>query len=500
MRKTTKPRLSKTRITAGLQCMKRLYLMVNAPDDAAEISEAGQLLRDQYYEVGELATRLFKGGLLVNEGHLHARAAVKKTQALVADKSVPAIFKAAFTFDDIHVRVDILERLPRNRWHLIEVKSTTKLKDHHLLDMAIQRYVLEKSGIKISKVSLMHLNREYVYDGKAYKLKKLFNLATVQKRRKPLEPGVGLLIHAVRVVLSKKQPPIVVPGDQCTDPFECEFYNLCNLERPADWIGYLHRITSKKLAGLQMRGIESIKDIPEDFQLSNIQQRMRSCLKKKKPFFSADLHEKLAELSGPVFFMDFETINPALPRHAGMRPYDQLPFQWSVHVLNGNASNPSHFEFLHDEVSDPRKAFIEKLLAVLEQHTQAPVVVYNQGFESGRLSDLAEVFPKYAARIKRVQKRLWDLLPVVREHVYHPKFNGSFSIKRVLPALVQGMSYAGMGVEDGAQAGAAYIRMLAVETPQREKKRLRKDLLQYCAQDTLAMVKIVKALKEKTAS
>jgi len=500
MRTETKPWLSKSRFVAGVQCFKRLYLMVNSPDEAAEISDVGQLILDQGHAVGELATRLFKGGVLVEEDHLHSKEAVEKTAVLIADKSVPAIFEAAFTYDNIHVRVDILERLPRDRWHLIEVKSTTSLKDYHLPDMAIQRYVLEKSGIKVGKVSLMHLNRQYEHDGKAYRLKKLFTLETVQEGRKPLERSLGLLINIMRVMLSKKQPPIVMPGDQCTEPFECPFYDLCNSGRPEDWIGHLYKISGKKFAQLEMSGIDSIKDIPEDFELSTIQQRMRTCLKKNKPFFSAALPEKLAELKAPVYFMDFETVSPALPKYKGMHPYDYLPFQWSVHVLSGKGAKPRHFEFLHDDATDPRKAFIEQLLAVLEQHKHAPIVVYNQPFESGRLGELADCFPSYAARIKRVQKRLWDLLSVVRDHVYHPKFGGSFSIKSVLPALVKGMTYAGMGVADGAQAGVAYLQMLSDDTPPREKKRLRKDLLKYCEQDTLAMIKIVEALRNKSAS
>jgi len=499
MRTIRQQRLSKTRFTAGLQCLKRLYLMVNSPDEAGEISDAGQLILEQGHEVGELATKLFKGGVLVDEDHLHVREAIKKTRALISDKSVPAIFEAAFTHNNIHVRVDILERLPRNRWHLIEVKSTTGGKDHHIPDLAIQQHVLEKCGVKVAKISLMHLNRAYVYDGTAYTLNKLFTIANVQDGRKPLMGRIGWFINFLRGALSEKHPPIVAPGRRCHEPFECEFYHLCNPERSTDWIGNLYKISAKKLFDFYLHRIDSIKDIPEDVKLSAIQQRIRTCLKKNKPYFSAGLKGKLAELKAPVYFMDFETINPALPRHAGMRPYDQLPFQWSVHISTGNGAKPRHFEFLHDEKSDPRKAFIEKLLAVLEQHKHAPIVVYNQGFESGRLSELARVFPKYAARIKRVQKRLWDLLPVVRNNVYHPDFCGSFSIKNVLPALVPKMTYEGMGVADGGQAGAAYMRMLADDTPQPEKKRLRKDLLQYCKQDTLAMVKILEALRRKNA-
>ncbi len=498
MRTIPQQRLSKVRFTAGLQCFKRLYLMVNAPDEAAGISDAGQLIRDRDREVGELATRLFKAGVPVDQDHQSVRKAIERTQELISDTSVPAIFEAAFTHNNVHVRVDILERLPRNRWHLLGVTSATGVKGHHVPDLAIQQHVLEKCGLKVARISLMHLNRAYVYDGTAYRPEKLFTISNVQDSRKPLMLRIYMLINLMRMTLSQDHPPIVAPGNQCTEPFECAFYHLCNPERQADWIGNLYKLSAKKFIDLQLSHIDSIKDIPEDFELSAMQQRIRTCLKKNKPYFSAGLKAQLAELKAPVCFMDFETVNPALPRHAGMRPYDQLPFQWSVHVLNRYGAKPRHYEFLHDGTGDPRKDFIETLLEVLEQHCSAPIVVYNQSFEAGRLSELAALFPKYAARIKRVHKRLWDLLPVVRKNVYHPQFCGSFSIKRVLPALVPGMSYAGMGVEDGAQAGAAYMRMLAMDAPLREKKRLRKDLLQYCAQDTLAMVKIVEVLRSTT--
>jgi len=492
----TKPRLSKSRFTAGLQCLKRLYLKVNEPEDTPEVSAATQLIFDQGTNVGNLATELFKGGVLVDEDYMHSREATERTKLLVDDKTVPAIFEAAFTCDNLHVRVDILERLPRNRWHLIEVKSTTKVKEHHLPDVAIQKYVLEQSGLKVSKASLMHLNNKYVYDGKKYQLKKLFTIADVTTDIKSLAKELPKRIAEQRAVLRKKQSPKIAPGSQCKDPFECEFYDLCNPAKPADWIGNLPRISEKKVGELGDMGISSIKKIPTDFKLSSIQSRMRECLKKKKPFFSDKLPAKLAELAPPVYFMDFETINPALPQHKGMRPYSMLTFQWSVHLLSSARSKIKHYEFLHEDDSDPRLFFIKELFAVLEQHKKAPIVVYHQGFESGRLEELAGYFPQYAKRIKRVQNRLWDLLPVVRNNVYHPKFDGSFSIKKVLPALVPEMSYEGMDVADGQQAGVAFLQMIDADTGKSEKGQLYKDLLAYCRQDTLAMVEILKKLNE----
>ncbi len=257
------------------------------------------------------------------------------------------------------------------------------------------------------------------------------------------------------------------------------------------------RISSKKMHELSSRGIESIHDIPDSFSLSEIQSRVKKSVQKDKAIFEATMKKELKHLSYPIYFMDFETINPAVPRHKGMSPYNMLLFQWSVHVMKSRKSKPDHYEFLHDVTSDPREKFITSLLSVLEEHKKAPIVVYNQGFESGRLSELAVFFPKFSKRIDRIKKRLWDLLPVIRKNVYHPDFCGSFSIKNVLPVLIPGMSYKNMKVADGREAGIVYEKMIYDNLSCREKKALKNNLLKYCCQDTLAMVKLLERLQRK---
>jgi len=239
-------------------------------------------------------------------------------------------------------------------------------------------------------------------------------------------------------------------------------------------------------------GVERLTDIPDDFRLSVIQQRMVTCAHTGRPYFDAGVRDRLAELRYPLSFMDFETFNAALPRYPGMRPYDQIPFQWSVHVQPAPGADPQHYEFLVEEASDPREPFLESLLKVLEeQGGDGHIVVYNQSFERARLKDLAEWLPRYARRIDPVQDRIWDLLPVVRENVYHPEFCGSFSIKNVFPAIVAGMSYDGMEVSEGGEAGLAYDRKVRGDVSTTERKRLRHALLGYCKQDTLAMVRLI---------
>jgi len=250
----------------------------------------------------------------------------------------------------------------------------------------------------------------------------------------------------------------------------------------------------KKADELIEMGIESIHDIPDDFPLSDTQRRVCECVKKNKPYYDTNLKDEIAALKYPIYFMDFETTFPALPRYAGMRPYDQIPFQWSVHVQKKPGAKPGHQKFLKDNKDDPRDTFITSLLSMLEEHKDAPVIVYSS-FESTRLNELSKWFPKYAKRIDKVGNRLWDLLQVIRANVYHPQFLGSFSIKNVLPALVPEMSYDGMEVSDGTEAGLAYEKLVHGNLNPEERQSLKKALLEYCKQDTLAMVKLLECLR-----
>jgi len=212
------------------------------------------------------------------------------------------------------------------------------------------------------------------------------------------------------------------------------------------------------------------------------------------PWFAPEIKDELKGLRYPLYYMDFETINPCLPRFPGMRPYDLLPFQWSVHVQRKPDATPEHFEFLATDRSDPRRTFISALCNALGD--RGSIVVYFQQFESGRLSDLALWLPEFLGRINKTQRRLWDLLPIIRNHVYHPAFGGSYSLKSVLPVLVPDMTYEGMEVGDGNAAGLAWESLIGGDCSEVERKRKRKALLDYCGQDTLAMLKLLERLQQ----
>jgi hypothetical protein len=244
-------------------------------------------------------------------------------------------------------------------------------------------------------------------------------------------------------------------------------------------------------------GVESIFEIPDDFPLSERQRRACTAVQTGDPWFSAELGKELERLQHPLYFMDFESVNPAIPRFSGMRPFDQLPFQWSLHVQREPRAESEHHEFLATDSSDPRREFISSLCTALGD--RGSIVVY-AAFESQRLSELAAWLPEFAEPIKRIQSRLWDLLPVVRNHAYHPAFAGSYSLKAVLPALVPEMSYDGMEVANGQDAGLAWQSLVSGNADGAWLDRIRKALFEYCGKDTLALVKLVEVLRSNATN
>ena len=487
-------RLSKSKFVAGCQCPKRLYFQVHQPELAAEPDASSAAIIEQGREVGLLARQMFPGGVEV-DGAGGLDQALRNTRELVANPEVPAIYEATFEHGGVLVRVDILQRRSDGRWRLIEVKSSTDLKEDafHLEDVAIQYRVLSRGGIDVASACLAHINRGYVFQGGSIDVRQFFKIKNLTRRVEKLQHDLTFRLRAFFSVLNQPKPPDFPAGPQCTDPVTCEFYDQCNPPRPDDHVGYLPRIQASSVEELAGMGVESIRDIPDDFPLNERQRRAATCVQTGKPWFSPELGEELDGLKYPLYFMDFETVNPAIPRFKGMRPYDQLPFQWSVHLQKEPGAETEHHEFLATDTNDPRREFITSLCAALGK--SGSIVVYHQPFEEQRLSELGAWLPEFAGRIKKIQRRMFDLLPVVRNHVYHPAFAGSYSLKSVLPALVPEMTYDGMDVANGQDAGLAWESLVHGGLDCNERDRIRKALLDYCGQDTLAMVRLLENLR-----
>jgi predicted RecB family nuclease len=483
--------ITKSRFAAGVQCLKRLYFIVHSPELAAQPDESGQAIIDQGREVGLLAQQMFPGGVVVDSKDREQ--AIRMTRELIANREVPAIFEGAFEHRDVFVRVDILQRRRDQRWRLIEVKSTTEVKDHHLADVAIQHRVVSRSGVDLAASCLAHVNRAYAYEGGPIDVDRFFKIVNLTRQVEKLQPEITAQLRSEFRVLAMAESPNIAAGRQCSDPFTCEFFDHCNPPLPEDHILRLPRIHANTVAKLVAQGVQSILDIPEDYPLSARLRHACTAVQIGKPWYGPELNDELGRLKYPLYFADFETVNPAIPRFAGMRPYDQIPFQWSVHVQRQPGTAPEHFEFLATDRSDPRRAFISALCDGLGDF--GSIVVYSQQFESQRLSDLASWLPEFSTRISNIQRRFWDLLPIVRDHVYHPEFAGSYSLKSVLPALVPEMSYAGLEVADGQAAGLAWQSLIDGSCGEAEGQKKRKALLDYCEQDTLAMLRIVERLR-----
>jgi CRISPR/Cas system-associated exonuclease Cas4 (RecB family) len=478
---------------AGLQCYKALYLSSYHSNLASPIDTSQQALFDMGTRVGELARDLYPCGVLVKESHFQHERAVISTQKLLQDPSVPAVYEAAFIYDDIRIRADILVRTDDNLFDLIEVKSSNSTKDEHMADVAVQLYVLKGCGVDIRRACLCHLNRKYVYPGGSYDVDQLFQIDDITYQAVDILPEIKDQLNDMRSMLAKSNPPDIKTGRQCSKPYDCSFYDYCSGEEPEHYILQLPGVRQKLLKALAQAEIEDIRDIPVDFPgLNDSQQRVRECVINNSMHLDPQISEELEQLDYPIHFLDFETFNPALPLYIGTSPYKIIPFQWSNHIREENG-NIRHEEFLHDGFDDPREPFARSLLQSLGD--EGSIVVYSS-FEASRIKGLMQTVPHLSDELNELLARIVDLLKLVRAHCYHPEFHGSFSIKSVLSALVPDLGYGDLEINDGRLASIAYAEIVSPETKQDRRNHLRSCLLDYCKRDTEAEVQLCQKLSD----
>jgi GAF domain-containing protein len=391
------------------------------------------------------------------------------------------------------VRVDILERVQNGEggsssWRLIEVKSSTRVKDVHLDDLSIQSHVVLGAGLRLDATCLMHIDTGYLYRGGEVDLQALFSIEDVSEAVTDRRGSVPERLAAMKVLLLESKAPRIEPDQHCHTPYECPFWAHCTKEKPQRWI---YHLPGKKeiVSQLVQRGIVTIDDIPDDTRLSDVQRKVKDNVE----WVSLELGRILHSLSYPIHHLDAETVMLALPRFPAMRPYQSLPVQWSNHI-ELESGEVVHQEFLHGEASDPRKRWVEALIESLGE--TGSIVVYS-AYEESLIRQLAETFPEFKSAFKAIVKRLWDLLPIIKSHYYHPAFNGSYSIKSVLPAVVPSLGYDDLSIQAGGQAAAEYYRMVFIESDWVERDSIREALLRYCERDTLAMVELRRVLREK---
>ncbi|MDP3938700.1 MAG: DUF2779 domain-containing protein [Deltaproteobacteria bacterium] len=485
------PTLSKSRYTAGLQCPKRLYLTGHDPRLADPVGPVQQAIFDSGNRVGALARQQYPGGLLVEEGPLQHARAESRTRRALQDDGIPAIFEAAFTHEGIRIRADVLRRAGKDEFDLIEVKSTTRVKNEHVDDVALQLHVIDGAGVSIRRAGLMHLNRDYVHPGGEYDLAKLLHLGDLTKEARGRLPAVESHLDGMWAILRENTPPPIEIGPHCARPYVCPFHGHCHRDAPAHPLHELYRISPRLLDELRALGLRDLRDLPEgEVALTRLQDRQCLAIRTGKPIIDAALSKRLKAYRYPVHFLDFETVNPGLPLFPGTHPYQMIPFQYSLHVLEKNGQ-PVHHEYLHGGADDPRPALARSLV---EATRGAASVAAYSSFEATRLRELADALPDLATELLSIEGRVQDMHPLIRDHCYHPDFHGSFSIKNVLPVLVPGSGYGDLAIAEGTLAGLAYAEMIDPATPADRAVRLRAELLAYCKRDTEAMLSLFQLL------
>jgi len=492
--------LTKTKFLSGLRCDRKLWLDVHDPQPYTDpkpgsVQEAGM-------RIGRHAQEMFSGGIEIDDPPWEHGQAVRKTMELISDPNVSAIFEAAFEFDGIRIRVDVLERMDDGSWGLREVKSCSAVREGswHLEDVAVQLHVLEKSSLKITSAQLIHINTDYVRESGGIDWSALFTRAELIAETRNLLNGLPVEIKRQKKLLKGNTAPKVEPTKSlCLSPYECDHWQNCTANKPEDWVANLYYLRPAQFEKFRADGIEAVSDIPDEYPLNANQETMRRVTISGEPYVSEDLGNALSNYGPPAFYLDFETISPAIPPYEGTSPYQQTPFQWSIHHADP-AGNVSHWEFLAEGNADPRKPLAEEMLSVLEE-SNGPILTYNAGFEKRVIFELATFLPDLADRLRALNERILDLLVISRGYTYFPGYNFSFSLKTVGPTLAPGINYDELeGVSGGLEASATFQRLADGNLREDEDvATIRKGLLAYCKLDTLALVETHRKLIELTS-
>lgn len=486
-------RISKSKLLAFRQCPKRLWLEVYQPD-LREDSDQAVGIQNQGTKVGELAQQIYDPmgqGSVIDPFEEGWTQAVDRTQALMAARK--PIFEATFQTPESVVLVDVLLPVGRKSWRVIEVKSSTSVKDYHKEDLAYQVYVLNKLGVPLDSAAIAHIDNRWVYQGDG-DYKGLLKEEELLAMASGSGETVSEWLTNAQAVLQQKSAPELAMGEHCKKPFECGFASHCSVgaptaEMPLSWIPNARSKAIREYISECPAG--ELAEVPDEL-LNDIQKRVKDVSVAQSVYFDQPAAASmLVDLGWPAYFLDFETINFAVPRWKGWRPYEQMPFQFSLHIVD-EKGGVQHEEFLCLENRDPTENFASKLIELCGE--KGPIFVYNAGFENARIRELAARFPALSKDLLGLVERVVDLLPIVKAHYYHPSQQGSWSIKKVLPAMVPEFSYEALdGVQDGGMAMDAYEQ--AIDTDEREEvQKLDRQLRAYCELDTMAMVKIWKIL------
>ncbi len=445
---------------------------------------AQQFRMEQGAEIGRRARKLFPEGVIISMGNLASDAA--ETTKLVRASGPSVLFEATFVVDEYAAKADVLRRIG-DSWHLIEVKSNVNLKQELIDDIAYTLMVLSRAGLRISKASLLLISKDFRLGMEDSKVFAEYDCTEdAQARVIQFQPYWDIIRDGTSAASMPK--PTLIPA--CKN---CEFFSDCLGKGIDNHIFDIPRLSSKKVEALKDLGVLRIEEIPQAFELTTIQSRIRQAVVTGRPWVGANLKQSLTAIQWPAHYLDFETMMTALPLYPETAPYTQIPTQYSIHKCTAVGNVHSHMEYLCDPNRDSRRDLAQRLITDLQG--EGSIVTYSN-FEKTTINGLATLFPDLAGKLSGLTQRIFNLEAVIRDNYYHPAFHGHTSLKATLPALQPDMSYDTLDIKDGDSASAAFAFMALGRYSNEEIESLKEDLLAYCGQDTLALIKLHERLYE----
>lgn len=487
------PLIDKSSYMLGLQCHKLLWTLFHAPTSIPAPDKSALAMFERGREVGRLAQQLFPCGInLTHAAPRFQQAVVLAQQAL---QSRQPLFEAAFTADRAFAVVDMLVPVGINRWDLYEVKSSSGAKALYLQDIAFQVRVIRDAGVNVRRAILVYINNSYVRDSDI-EVDALFVRQDVTEQVDKLLAGVEDNVERMQVVIAANDCPEVPIGLHCDKPYTCPLHGQCWAHVPDHSVFTLVRAGAKAFR-LMERGILDLRDVPDDFKLTPKQTIQQRAVISGQPHIDrAAMKAFFDRLKYPLHYLDFETVGSGIPVYYNSRPFEAVPFQFSLHIQQAPAAALEHHGYLADGVGDPRPEFMHRLRAAVGE--KGSVIVYNAAFEKGVLTGCAELLPEFRSWVTGVKRRVIDLhLPFKRFDYYHPAQRGSTSIKTVMPALTA-CGYDELEIREGAAASNEFMRVTFGDVPDEERQRVRRQLEEYCGRDTEGMARIVEALHKLT--
>lgn len=446
---------------------------------------------DQGHDIGTLAKKMFPKGVEIDTDPADFEGAIDLTKKHLPTRV--AIFEATFSANGGYARADILNPVGKDQWDIIEVKSTTGLKDVHLPDLAFQAWVFSGAGIKVRRCFLCHINNQFVRHGEIDP-KEFFTLLDVTAEVAELTREIEDQVSQMGKIIRAAKCPDIQIGKQCDSPYTCALHDHCWSFLPSNNVLDLYDDKKDRGWDLLKRGVLTIADIPDDYSLSAKQQIQRATAISGKPHINTtQVQSFLKGLQHPLHFLDFETFSTAIPMYDGTKPYEQIPFQFSLHIIHKAGEKPEHRKFLAEGKNDPRSEFMRHCKQAIEP--TGSIMVFNATFEKQRLKECAKLLPEYERWVSVLNTRIVDLLnPFKAFNYYHPDQCGSASMKSVLPALT-GKDYESLEIQEGGTASREFVRVTFGDVSNSERKRVRKALDLYCGQDTEGMAWILDAMR-----